>query len=140
MLRQLSGSIAVSTRGPGLTDLSCEVETFVSKAKITEGLLTLFLRHTSASLLIQENADSDVLRDLENFFSRLVSRDQKLYGHQTEGPDDMPAHIRSALTDVSLAIPVTGGNLALGTWQGVYLFEHRRAPHTRRLVLHLNGE
>jgi secondary thiamine-phosphate synthase enzyme len=140
MLRQLSGSIAVSTRGPGLTDLSREVETFVSKAKITEGLLTLFLRHTSASLLIQENADSDVLRDLENFFSRLVSRDQKLYGHQTEGPDDMPAHIRSALTQTSLSIPVKDGALALGVWQSIYLFEHRDAPHEREIAMHIVGE
>jgi secondary thiamine-phosphate synthase enzyme len=140
MLRQLSGSIAVLTRGPGLTDISHEVETFVSNAKITEGLLTLFLRHTSASLLIQENADSDVLRDLENFFSCLVSRDQKLYRHQTEGPDDMPAHIRSALTQTSLSIPAKDGALALGIWQAIYLFEHRDAPHEREIAMHIVGE
>jgi secondary thiamine-phosphate synthase enzyme len=140
MLRQLSGSIAVLTRGPGLTDISHEVETFVSNAKITEGLLTLFLRHTSASLLIQENADSDVLRDLENFFLRLVSRDQKLYRHQTEGPDDMPAHIRSALTQTSISIPVKDGALALGIWQAIYLFEHRDAPHQREIAMHIVGE
>ncbi|MGY9106374.1 MAG: secondary thiamine-phosphate synthase enzyme YjbQ [Alphaproteobacteria bacterium] len=140
MLRQLSGSLAVSTRGPGLTDISRDVETFVSNAKITEGLLTLFLRHTSASLLIQENADSDVLRDLENFFLRLVSRDQKLYRHQTEGPDDMPAHIRSALTQTSISIPVKDGALALGIWQAIYLFEHRDAPHQREIAMHIVGE
>jgi len=139
MLSQQSHSIAVSTSGPGLTDITREVETFVSGAKISEGLLTLFLRHTSASLLIQENADADVLRDLENFFSRLVSRDQNLYRHQTEGPDDMPAHIRSALTQTSLSIPVKEGAPALGVWQAIYLFEHRDAPHEREVVMHIVG-
>ena len=140
MLSQQSSSILVSTRGPGLTDITREVETFVSATKICEGLLTLFLRHTSASLLIQENADSDVLRDLDNFFTRLVSRDQKLYRHKTEGADDMPAHIRSALTQTSLSIPVKNGALALGVWQGIYLFEHRDAPHEREIVMHVLGE
>ena len=107
---------------------------------VTTGLLTLYCRHTSASLVIQENADPDVRRDLETFFKRLVKEDESLYRHTAEGADDMPAHIRSALTPVSLAIPVGNGRLTLGTWQGIYLFEHRRRPHTRQLVLHLSGE
>ncbi len=139
MLHQHSGSIIFSTRGPGLTDITQDIKKFVSAAGIDEGLLTLFLRHTSASLLIQENADADVLRDLENFFSRLVSRDLNLYRHQTEGPDDLPAHIRSALTQTSLSIPVKNGALALGIWQAIYLFEHRDAPHQREVLMHVVG-
>lgn len=107
---------------------------------VETGLLTVFVRHTSASLTIQENADPDVVHDLENFFSRLVSEDPSLYRHTMEGPDDMPAHIRSALTTTQLTIPVVSGGLALGTWQGVYLFEHRRRPHRRHVVLHLLGD
>jgi len=107
---------------------------------VETGLLTVFCRHTSASLTIQENADPDVLEDLQTFFTRLVREDPSLYRHTDEGPDDMPAHIRSALTDVQLSIPVFGGRLALGTWQAIYLFEHRTQPHTRGLVLHLLGE
>jgi secondary thiamine-phosphate synthase enzyme len=102
--------------------------------------LTVFVRHTSASLLIQENADPDVQRDLESFFHRLVPEDNDLYRHTAEGPDDMPAHIKGALTQTQLSIPVSDGRLALGTWQGIYLFEHRRAPHRRELALHLIGE
>jgi secondary thiamine-phosphate synthase enzyme len=104
------------------------------------GVLTCFIRHTSASLVIQENADPDVLNDLENFFRGLVSRDPKNYRHTTEGPDDMASHIRSALTQTSLSIPVTGGKMVLGTWQGIYVFEHRDAPHTRQVALHIIGE
>jgi secondary thiamine-phosphate synthase enzyme len=140
MLKQHSGAIVITTRGPGLTDITQETVKFVSRAEISEGLLTLFLRHTSASLLIQENADTDVLRDLENFFSRLVSRDLNLYHHKTEGPDDMPAHIRSALTQTSLSIPVKDGALALGIWQAIYLFEHRAAPHKREIVMQIIGQ
>ncbi|HEY7977352.1 MAG TPA: secondary thiamine-phosphate synthase enzyme YjbQ, partial [Rhizomicrobium sp.] len=104
------------------------------------GLLTCFVRHTSASLLIQENADPDVLKDLENFMRRIVSRDAGLYRHTTEGPDDMPAHIRAALTQTSLSIPIHKGNWLLGTWQGIYLFEHRDAPHSRQIALHIFGD
>jgi secondary thiamine-phosphate synthase enzyme len=140
MLSQHSDSVIIVPSGPGLTDITKSVETFVSSAKIADGLLTLFLRHTSASLLIQENADRAVLHDLENFFSRLVSRDVNLYLHQTEGPDDMPAHIRTALTQSSLSIPVKGGVPALGIWQSIYLFEHRDAPHQREIMMHVTGE
>lgn len=140
MLKQHSGTTAITTRGPGLTDITREAAKLVTESKISSGLLTLFLRHTSASLVIQENADADVLRDLEDFFSRLVSRDMSLYRHTTEGPDDMPAHIRAALTQTSLSIPVADGALALGTWQGIYLFEHRDAPHRREVMLHVVGE
>jgi secondary thiamine-phosphate synthase enzyme len=140
MLRQQRTTVTVSTRGPGLTDITGQAEKFVTDSKIAEGLLTFFLRHTSASLVIQENADSDVLRDLEDFFLRLVSRDMNLYRHTTEGPDDMPAHIRSALTQTSLSIPVTDGALGLGTWQGIYLFEHRDAPHRREVLMHVVGD
>lgn len=140
MLKQLSATLAIATRGPGLTDITGDINAFVAEADIAGGLLTLFLRHTSASLIIQENADPDVLRDLEDFFSRLVSRDLNLYRHTTEGPDDMPAHIRSALTQTSLSIPVHAGALGLGTWQGIYLFEHRDAPHRREIMMHVVGE
>lgn len=139
-MKQKTRTLSVRTRGPGLVDVTSDIAEFVSRSAIAEGLLTIFIRHTSASLVIQENADTDVLRDLENFFTRLVSRDLSLYRHTTEGPDDMPAHIRSALTQTSLSIPVKGGAPMLGTWQAIYLFEHRDAPHKRELVLHLIGE
>jgi len=140
MLRQHSGLVTIATRGPGLTDITGKAKNFVTQAKIESGLFNLFLRHTSASLVIQENADVDVLRDLEDFFSRLVPRDSSLYRHHTEGPDDMPAHIRSALTQTSLTIPVKGGALSLGTWQALYLFEHRDVPHKREVMMHVMGE
>ncbi|MEQ8603052.1 MAG: secondary thiamine-phosphate synthase enzyme YjbQ [Marivibrio sp.] len=139
-MRQHSEEVQVETRGPGLLEITRPVEDAVRAAGIAEGLLTLFCRHTSCSLTIQENADPDVQRDLEDFFARLVSRDPALYRHTTEGPDDMPAHIRSALTQVQLSIPVADGRLQLGTWQGIYLFEHRDRPHGRRVALHLMGE
>lgn len=107
---------------------------------VREGLLTVFVRHTSASLLIQENADPDVVADLNTFFTRLVTEDNRLYRHTVEGPDDMPAHIRAALTATQLAVPVADGRLTLGTWQGIYLFEHRASPHRRSVALHLIGE
>ena len=139
-MKQAQDTITVGTRGQGLHEVTAEIADWVSRQDIGTGLLTVFCRHTSASLTIQENADADVRRDLEAFFKRLVKEDPSLYRHTTEGPDDMPAHIRSALTDVSLTIPVSGRRLGLGTWQGIYLFEHRARPHERRLILHLAGE
>jgi secondary thiamine-phosphate synthase enzyme len=139
-MKQAFHTLAVHTKGPGLYDVTADAERFVSGSGIREGLLTCFVRHTSASLLIQENADPDVLHDLENFMRRIVSRDMSLYRHTTEGPDDMPAHIRAALTQTSVSIPVQGGEWLLGTWQGLYLFEHRDRPHTRQIALHIIGE
>jgi secondary thiamine-phosphate synthase enzyme len=133
-------SLSVRTRGQGLHEVTRHITQWVADQGITTGLLTVFCRHTSASLTIQENADPDVQTDLETFFKRLVKEDPSLYRHTMEGPDDMPAHIRGALTDVSLNIPVVGGRLALGTWQGIYLFEHRHRGHSRKLVLHLSGD
>ena len=135
----MHAALTVGTPGPGLTDITAEVSAFVRRAGIAEGLLTVFIQHTSASLTIQENADPDVLVDLDDFFRRLVREDPSLYRHSAAGPDDMPAHIRAALTQTSLSIPVIGGRLALGTWQGIYVFEHRARPHQRRVVLHLSG-
>jgi len=135
--------ISVSTRGQGLYEFTREAEAFVRKAGVETGLLTVFVRHTSCSLLIQENADPDVRRDLDQFFRRLVPpSDDPAMGwivHTLEGPDDMPAHIKAALTQVSIGIPVMAGWLALGTWQGLYLFEHRDRPHRREIVLHLGS-
>ncbi len=134
--------ITVLTKGPGLYEITAKAAHFVRQSDVETGLLTLFVRHTSCSLLIQENADPDVRRDLEAFFSHLVppaddpSMDYLV--HRLEGPDDMPAHIKAALTIASLSIPVTGRRLALGTWQGIYLFEHRTRPHRREIVLHLS--
>ncbi len=139
-MKQHSETLTVRTRGPGLVDITDRVESFVAPCKIREGLVTLFIRHTSASLLVQENADPDVLTDLENFMRRTVSRDQSLYRHTTEGPDDMPAHIRVALTQTSLSIPVRDGRLALGTWQAIYVFEHRDKAHDREIAAHVIGE
>jgi len=138
-LKQAQSTFEVQTSGPGLYDFTGEVLNWCRLQEIENGLLTLYIRHTSASLTIQENADPDVRHDLENFFRRLVSRDPELYRHRMEGPDDMPAHIRSALTQTSLSIPVSGSRPVLGTWQGLYLYEHRDAPHTRRIVGHLVG-
>lgn len=136
--------IDIPTRGAGLYEFTAEASDFVqAQAQGEDGLLTCFVRHTSASLVIQENADPDVRRDLEAFFERLVPDGDdpamSWLTHTTEGPDDMPAHIKAALTAASLSIPVSAGQLALGTWQGLYLFEHRRAPHLRQLVLHLSA-
>lgn len=138
-MKQAEHTIGVSTSGQGLYEFTDSVRRWTAAQGIETGLLTVFCRHTSASLTIQENADTDVRRDLEAFFARLVLEYPSLYHHKIEGPDDMPAHIRSALTDVSLSIPVSGGGLALGTWQGIYLFEHRKAAHTRQVALHLIG-
>jgi secondary thiamine-phosphate synthase enzyme len=139
-MRQASRTITISTRGQGLYPITREVAGWLSEQKFHEGLLTAFVRHTSASLVIQENADPDVVRDLHEFFRRLVREDEPWYRHTIEGPDDMPAHIRAALTQTSIGIPVSGGRPALGTWQGIYLFEHRAAPHQRCVSLHLIGE
>ena len=138
-LRQHQREITVATRGPGLVDITPAVAGAVADAAVATGLATAFVRHTSASLLVQENADPDVQRDLAAFFRRLVPDGDPLFIHTTEGPDDMPAHVKAALTQTSLAIPVTGGRLALGTWQGIYLFEHRHAPHRRSVVVHIIG-
>ena len=138
-MRQAQHSLGVSTRGQGLYEITRDVVRWVAGEGIGTGLLTVFCRHTSASLVIQENADPDVQHDLEGYFRRLVREDEPWYRHTMEGPDDMPAHIRGALTDVSLTIPVSGGRPVLGTWQGIYLFEHRTRPHSRRVVLHLVG-
>jgi secondary thiamine-phosphate synthase enzyme len=133
--------LTVQTRGQGLYEFTGDVAAFVRDAAVEEGLLTVFVRHTSCSLLIQENADPDARRDLDQFFRRLVppSDDPSMRWivHTMEGPDDMPAHIKAALTQVSIGVPVVGGRLALGTWQGLYLFEHRDRPHRREIVLHL---
>ncbi len=139
-MRQSTHQVSISTGGKGLYEITGQIERWVSTLGISTGLLTVYLRHTSASLTIQENADPDVVHDLEAFFSRLVPEDSSLYRHTMEGPDDMPAHIRSALTATQLSIPVLDGRPALGTWQGVYLFEHRRRPHQRSVVLHALGE
>ena len=138
-MKQEFESVRIDTSGPGLYAFTRPAAHFVRGAGIENGLLTCFIRHTSASLLIQENADPDVLADLEDFLRRLVSRDQGLYRHNAEGPDDMPSHIRSALTASSLSIPVRDRRIALGTWQGLYVFEHRDASHRREVLLHVIG-
>ena len=139
-MRQATDTLVIATRGPGLVEITGEVVAWTARQGISTGLMTLFCRHTSASLLIQENAAPAVRTDLETFFTDLAPEDPSRYEHDDEGPDDMPAHIRTALTGVQLSIPVLGGRPALGTWQGVYLFEHRRRSHRRELVLHLLGE
>ncbi len=139
-MRQSSTTLSFATRGRGLREIGREVSEWVTASAIRHGLLTLFVRHTSASLLIQENADPGVQRDLERFFARLVRDGDPLFEHDQEGDDDMPAHVRAALTQTQLSIPVLGGAPALGTWQGIYLYEHRTAPHRREVVLHLIGE
>ena len=140
MLRQALHELVIATRGRGLHEFTREVVRWAEQNQFKDGLLTLHLQHTSASLLVQENADPDVRRDLEAFFQRLVPDGDPLFIHTTEGDDDMAAHIRTALTAVNLSIPVCGGRLALGTWQGIYLWEHRTRPHSRRVALHFIGE
>ncbi len=139
-MKQAQGSLSFETAGQGLSEVTQEIAGWVGEQGIGTGILNVYIRHTSASLTIQENADPDVMRDLENFFKQLVPENPDLYRHRTEGPDDMPAHIKGALTQTSLSIPVSNSRLGLGTWQGIYLFEHRLAPHKRELVLHLIGE
>ena len=140
MFRQAFYELTIATPGRGLREITGEVEKWIAQNKWRQGLLTLHLRHTSASLLIQENADPDVRRDLDAFFARLVRDGDPLFVHTAEGYDDMPAHIRTALTTVNLSMPLQDGQLMLGTWQGIYLWEHRTRPHSRRVALHFIGE
>lgn len=140
MLQQQIHELTFATRGRGLHEITDAVRRLLGQTGWQTGLVTLQLLHTSASLLIQENADPDVRRDLDAFFARLCPDGDGLFVHTSEGADDMPAHVRTALTAVNLSIPIAGGRLALGTWQGIYLWEHRRGPHHRRLVVHLLGE
>lgn len=140
MLRQESTEIALPTPGRGIYEITREVQKIVSQTGIKTGLLTLHIEHTSASLLIQENADPEVRRDLERFFSRLVPDGDRLFEHTAEGEDDMPAHIRTALTAVNISIPIANGGPTLGTWQGIYVWEHRTHPHRRRVRVHVIGQ
>ena len=139
-MQQAIDTLTIPTRGQGLYEFTQTVREFVTTADVATGLLTAYVRHTSCSLLIQENADADVRTDLDGFFSRLVLEGMDWLVHTTEGPDDMPAHIRAALTQTSIGIPVLDGAPVFGTWQGIYLFEHRRRPHRRDVVLHLIGD
>jgi secondary thiamine-phosphate synthase enzyme len=139
-MQQVTASIQISTQGRQLYDISAQLAAHVKRSGLQTGLLTLYIQHTSASLLISENYDQDVLVDMEAFFNRLVPDGDPLFVHTVEGPDDMPAHIRSALTQTHLAIPVLNGQLALGTWQGVFLYEHRHVASQRKVLLHILGE
>jgi secondary thiamine-phosphate synthase enzyme len=139
-MRQFADIIPIRTSGRGLVDVTRSVVAWVERHGLRTGLLTLYCPHTSASLIIQENAAPEVRADLEAFFDRIAPEDPARYAHNDEGPDDMPAHIRTALTGVNLSIPLIEGRLALGTWQGIYLFEHRRAPHRREIAAYLAGE
>ncbi len=139
-MHQKQTTLTIATRGQGLYEFTREACRFVSGGGLQSGLLHVFCRHTSASLVIQENADPDVQRDLTAFFKRLVPDGDPLFIHTCEGPDDMPAHVKAALTQTTLTIPIADGRLMLGTWQGLYVFEHRTAPHTREIVLHAMGE
>ena len=139
-MHQAFHDFTIVTRGRGFYEFTREVAAWIRESGFKDGLLTLHVQHTSASLLIQENADPEVRRDLERFFARLVPDGDPLFRHTSEGPDDMPAHVRTALTAVNVNIPVSGGHMALGTWQGIYLWEHRTVPHTRHVVAHFIGE
>ncbi len=139
-MQQLSHKISVKTNGRRLYDITPQVLTWGKNSGLKMGLLTLYVQHTSASILINENYDSDVLVDMESFFARLVPDGDRLFIHTSEGPDDMPAHVRSALTQTSISIPFVEGKVALGTWQGIFLYEHRLAPHSRNVLLHLIAE
>ncbi len=139
-MRQVTGIVEIDTERQGLVDITFRITPWVTGLDLRDGLLTLFCRHTSASLLIQEIAAPAARADLERYFAAIAPEDPARYAHGEEGPDDMPAHLRTALTQTQLSIPVIGGHLALGTWQGIYLFEHRRAPHRRTVALHLIGE
>ena len=140
MIHQSTTSLEIATRGAGLYEFTSDLRRFVTQSRIQAGLVTAYCRHTSASLLIQENADPDVQTDLNEFFRRIAPEGMDWIVHRTEGPDDMPAHIKSALTQTSIGVPVVDGQAALGTWQGIYLFEHRVRPHRRQVVLHIIGE
>jgi secondary thiamine-phosphate synthase enzyme len=139
-MKQATHEISIKTNGRGLHNINHEIVSWAHAQGMTTGLLTVFIRHTSASLVIQENADPDVLTDLNAFLNRMVPDGDPQYRHSAEGDDDMPAHIRSALTQTQISIPLANGQLVLGTWQDIYLFEHRTAPHRRQVVLHLSGE
>ncbi len=139
-MRQSLHRLDIETRGKGLTEITRPILTWVTEQDIETGLLTIWCRHTSASLTVQENADPTVREDIARYFEALVPEDARRYVHDAEGPDDMPAHLRAMLTDTQLTIPVSDGRPVLGTWQGIYLFEHRRRPHRREIVLHLLGE
>jgi secondary thiamine-phosphate synthase enzyme len=139
-MRQFQQTILVETAGPSLVEFTSEVAKIVAASGIETGLVHVFCRHTSASLLIQENADPDVQRDLLAFFKRLVPDGDPLFIHRAEGPDDMPAHVKTALTQTTLTIPIANGAILLGTWQGIYLFEHRHRPHRRSIVVHVTGD
>lgn len=139
-MKQAQGTLGIDTPGQGLTEITAEVAQWVRLQGVSAGLLCVYIRHTSASLVIQENADPLVMCDLETFFKKLVPEDPSLYTHTTEGPDDMPAHIKGALTQTHLAIPVCDGALLLGRYQGIFLFEHRRTPRPREIVLHFEGQ
>jgi secondary thiamine-phosphate synthase enzyme len=138
-MRQAHGALSIATRGPGLVEITRGVADWLAAQGIADGLLTVFCRHTSASLLINENAAPAVQRDIQRYFAQ-AAPESTGYEHDDEGPDDMPAHLRTALTQVSLSIPVADGAMVLGTWQGIYLFEHRARPHTRHVALHVIGE
>ena len=139
-MRQLTTALEVSTAGKGLYNFTAAVDAWLRNSEVSTGLLTAFIQHTSASLTIQENADPDVVLDLNDFFSRIAPEDNRLYRHTAEGPDDMPAHIRAALTQTQISIPVMKGRMALGIWQGLYVFEHRNGTNRRHVALHLLGE
>ena len=139
-MTQHTHALQISTRGKGLYEFTHDADGWVTRCGVTTGLLTVFIRHTSASLTIQENADPDVIADLNDFFGRIAPEDNRLYRHTIEEPDDMPAHIRAALTSTQLSIPVLSGRMCLGTWQGLYVFEHRSASNRRSVALHLLGE
>ncbi|MFZ5540456.1 MAG: secondary thiamine-phosphate synthase enzyme YjbQ [Pseudomonadota bacterium] len=139
-MKQAHATLTVQTPGRGLVDITRRVADWVRASGVRTGLLTLFIRHTSAGLLVQENADPEVRRDLERFFARLVPDGDPLFEHTAEGADDMPAHVRAALTQTQISVPVIDGALALGTWQGIYVYEHRRRGHTREVVAHVAGE
>ena len=139
-MKQAQGTLTFATNGQGLTEITGEVSRWLGEQGVATGMLCVYIRHTSASLMIQENADDRVMRDMEAFFRKLAPEGPDLYAHKAEGRDDMPAHIKGALTQTSLNIPVTDGRMALGTWQGIFLFEHRTSPKRRDVVLHLSGE
>ena len=139
LVKQSQGMLSVNTPGKGLTEITQEVDQWVRRQDISIGLITVFIRHTSASLMVQENADPSVMRDLEVYFEKIAPEDPALYSHTAEGPDDMPAHIKCALTETTLSIPVNKKCMALGIWQGIFVFEHRARPHVRQIVLHLSG-
>lgn len=139
-MESINLNINVKTKPKCLNDISQNISNYINNSEITNGLCTLFIKHTSASLVIQENADPAVLRDIESFFTRFISEDEQLYEHNSEGPDDMPAHIRSLLTNTSLSIPIVNSKLELGTWQGIYLYEHRNQSHNRIITISIIGK